>query len=82
MPDLGARPCLGSSHTYPVSILLEFLEDPPESGEGGLPHAEHGEPTPHLPEVGGPTALHGAQNIHLLNNIPHQEVATLAGGET
>lgn len=78
----GATPCLGSSHAHPVSILLEFLEDPPESGEGGLPHAEHRKPTPHLPEVGGPTALHGAQHIHLLSNISHQEVASLAGEET
>lgn len=64
-----------------MSILLEFLEDPPESREAGLSHAKHGEPIPYLPEVGGPTALSSAQDIHLLSNIPHQEVASLAGEE-
>jgi len=61
----------------PVSIFLEFLEHLPETREAGLSHAKHGEATPHLPEVGGPTAPHSAQYIHLLSNIPHQEVASL-----
>lgn len=62
-----------------MSILLEFLEDLPKPREAGLSHAEHSEPALHLPEVGGPTALQGAQRVHLLSNIPHQEVAALAG---
>ena len=78
-PDLGTGSCLGNGHAYPVSILLEFLEDLPEPREAGLSHAEHSEPAPHLPEVGGPTALQGAQHVHLLGHIPHQEVAALAG---
>lgn len=65
-------------HAYLVSVLLEFLEDLPETREAGLSHAKHGEPAPHLPEVGGPTAPQGAQQVHLLSNIPHQEVASLA----
>lgn len=77
----GLGPCLDSGHAYPVSILLKFLEDPPESQEAGLPHAEHRGPTPHLPEVGGPTALLSAQHVRLLGNIPHQEVASLVGRE-
>lgn len=81
VPDLGGRILPGSSATYPVSVLLEFLENLPESREAGLSHAKHGEPTLHLPKVGGPTAPQSAQHIHLLSNIPHQEVASLAGGE-
>lgn len=64
-----------------MSIFLEFLEDLPESQEAGLSHAKHSEPAPYLPEVGGPTALHSTQHVHLLSNVPHQEVASLAGGE-
>lgn len=64
-----------------MSILLEFLEDLLEPQEAGLPHAKYGKPAPHLPKVGGPTAPHGAQQVYLLSNIPHQEVATLAMGE-
>lgn len=73
-----ARSCLKMDHAYLVSILLEFLEDLPETREAGLSHAKHGKPAPHLPEVGGPTASQGAQLVHLLSNIPYQEVASLA----
>lgn len=58
-------------------ILLEFLQDPPEPQEAGLSHAKHWEATPHLPEVGSPTALQGAQYVHLLSDVTHQEIATL-----
>lgn len=61
-----------------MSVLLEFLEDLPEPREAGLSHTKDGEPAPHLPEVGGPTAPQSAQQVHLLSNIPHQEVASLA----
>lgn len=81
LPDLGGETLPGSSPAYPVSILLEFLEDPPESREAGLSHAKHREPTSNLPEVGGPTAPHSVQYIHLLRNVPHQKVASLAGEE-
>lgn len=74
----GASPCLKMDHAYLVSVLLEFLEDLPEPREAGLSHAKHGEPAPRLPEVGGPTAPQGPQQVHLLCNIPHQEVASLA----
>lgn len=59
------------------SILLEFLQDPPEPQEAGLSHAKDREAAPHLPEVGSPTALQGAQYVHLFGDITHQEIATL-----
>lgn len=58
-------------------ILLEFLQDPPEPQEAGLSHAKHREAALHLPEVGSPTALQGAQYVHLFGDITHQEIATL-----
>lgn len=59
------------------SVRLEFLQDPPEPQEAGLSHAKHREASPHLPEVGSPTALQGAQYVHLLGDVTHQEIATL-----
>lgn len=59
------------------SVRLEFLQDPPEPQEAGLSHAKHREAAPHLPEVGSPTALQGAQYVHLLRDVTHQEIATL-----
>lgn len=64
-----------------MPVLLELLKGLPEPREAGLSHAKHGEPAPHLPEVGGPTAPQSTQQVRLLSNVPHQEVASLAVGE-